>query len=838
MAKIKPIKSDLEASKAQDKKSPARKKAARDTLKSLRRDVEVIETRLKQADTHTDKSVQALQTAFMILEQRLGEKSDTQYATLRTYVQQVSEQLKQYNIKTREAVRQSLKTALQSQDIGTLDTALKSVQERLDYSQIEQSEALRKVNSHVADLALAIDTRIKTESRTRQADIKILTEKVDIGLAKTSVKLDKIETATADAIRNLGSKVGQVADEIHTKTARSAAALQQKLIEREDASRNNLKNLQARLERRIEGLEETQRNLDSYTDRTVANLTARIDSLEYGLTTGFAPAQSALAADLPAQNTGQIPADIDDSFTPNPDVETKLAYETPAISSNLDELKAHAQETALQTQAETSTIEEFVPTEYVAQQQPPQASVLQNQFAYQAPQNSYAADMNSGDYNTGDLYPNPYVADQTAGDPYTAQPSFDQTPPTQFEAPYALPQDNVMPFEAPDNILEADLPYENPAYGETDTQKRPGGFGLKDKNPISLLGNRNLRVAGLAVAVATVGFFALRGGLPFMSGQNTGSQDPVRTADTRPQISPVGSELTAPIGDYADNRGIGSDDLAASELNTIEAAANAGNSVAQFQLGLSYLESNRTEEGVNLIRSSANQDQPAAQYRLAKLYETGTGVSADPAMARQLTERAARNGNRIAMHELALYYAEGRGGVKADIKTAAQWFEKAAERGVVDSQFNLGVLFESGQGLPRNTSDAFVWYSIAAKQGDQFARDRVNIIKGQLNEVDLKTATNRIEAFQPMAIDEQANGIFKDLPWTTQTVSQIGPTPEMVRNSQELLTELGYDVGRPDGAMGPRTREAIISFQRTTGLPQTGVVNMALIANLEAANNS
>ena len=79
------------------------------------------------------------------------------------------------------------------------------------------------------------------------------------------------------------------------------------------------------------------------------------------------------------------------------------------------------------------------------------------------------------------------------------------------------------------------------------------------------------------------------------------------------------------------------------------------------------------------------------------------------------------------MHDLALYYAEGRGGVEAELPTAAKWFEKAAERGVVDSQFNLGVLFESGQGLPKNLTDAYVWYAIAAQQGDQFALSLIHI---------------------------------------------------------------------------------------------------------------
>jgi localization factor PodJL len=46
---------------------------------------------------------------------------------------------------------------------------------------------------------------------------------------------------------------------------------------------------------------------------------------------------------------------------------------------------------------------------------------------------------------------------------------------------------------------------------------------------------------------------------------------------------------------------------------------------------------------------------------------------------------------------------------------------------------------------------------------------------------------------------------------------------------QSLLASRGYDVGPVDGLMGPRTREAVIAFQRDSGVPQTGVIDAALM---------
>ena len=43
-------------------------------------------------------------------------------------------------------------------------------------------------------------------------------------------------------------------------------------------------------------------------------------------------------------------------------------------------------------------------------------------------------------------------------------------------------------------------------------------------------------------------------------------------------------------------------------------------------------------------------------------------------------------------------------------------------------------------------------------------------------------------------------------------------------NVQKRLTELGYDPGPIDGIMGGKTRNAIISFQKDSGLPENGQI--------------
>ena len=47
--------------------------------------------------------------------------------------------------------------------------------------------------------------------------------------------------------------------------------------------------------------------------------------------------------------------------------------------------------------------------------------------------------------------------------------------------------------------------------------------------------------------------------------------------------------------------------------------------------------------------------------------------------------------------------------------------------------------------------------------------------------------------------------------------------------------KLGYDPGSSDGMMGPRTRDAILAYQRSAGLGQTGTVDAVLLKSLELA---
>ena len=61
---------------------------------------------------------------------------------------------------------------------------------------------------------------------------------------------------------------------------------------------------------------------------------------------------------------------------------------------------------------------------------------------------------------------------------------------------------------------------------------------------------------------------------------------------------------------------------------------------------------------------------------------------------------------------------------------AAKWYQKAAEQGLVVAQYNLGVLYETGEGVPMDKGMAAKWYQMAADQGHAEAKAALDELRG------------------------------------------------------------------------------------------------------------
>ena len=88
-----------------------------------------------------------------------------------------------------------------------------------------------------------------------------------------------------------------------------------------------------------------------------------------------------------------------------------------------------------------------------------------------------------------------------------------------------------------------------------------------------------------------------------------------------------------------------------------------------------------------------------------------------PAIAGPALRAAAASGNPAAEYEIGVRYSEGRG-VPADLELAALWFESAANHGLAPAQYRLGSLYEKGQGVKKDLNKARSLYLQAADKGN------------------------------------------------------------------------------------------------------------------------
>ncbi|HEX5325501.1 MAG TPA: peptidoglycan-binding domain-containing protein, partial [Acetobacteraceae bacterium] len=58
---------------------------------------------------------------------------------------------------------------------------------------------------------------------------------------------------------------------------------------------------------------------------------------------------------------------------------------------------------------------------------------------------------------------------------------------------------------------------------------------------------------------------------------------------------------------------------------------------------------------------------------------------------------------------------------------------------------------------------------------------------------------------------------------------------KLVAELQQMLDDLGYDAGAPDGSAGPQTAQALRAFQRDHGQPASGVITPAAVASVRSA---
>ena len=89
----------------------------------------------------------------------------------------------------------------------------------------------------------------------------------------------------------------------------------------------------------------------------------------------------------------------------------------------------------------------------------------------------------------------------------------------------------------------------------------------------------------------------------------------------------------------------------------------------------------------------------------------------------------AEHGDADAQFNLGMMYDNGQG-VPQDNAEAMRWFRLAAKQGVALAQYYLGRMYAYGQGVPQDHAEAVRWYRLAAEQGDADAQSNLGVMYG------------------------------------------------------------------------------------------------------------
>jgi TPR repeat protein len=89
----------------------------------------------------------------------------------------------------------------------------------------------------------------------------------------------------------------------------------------------------------------------------------------------------------------------------------------------------------------------------------------------------------------------------------------------------------------------------------------------------------------------------------------------------------------------------------------------------------------------------------------------------------------AEQNNAKAQFNLGLMYAQGDG-VPEDDAEAVRWYRLAAEQGHASAQNNLGLLY--GKGVSGGDVQAYAWFNLSGAQGNKLASQNKGIIQKRM----------------------------------------------------------------------------------------------------------
>lgn len=226
-----------------------------------------------------------------------------------------------------------------------------------------------------------------------------------------------------------------------------------------------------------------------------------------------------------------------------------------------------------------------------------------------------------------------------------------------------------------------------------------------------------------------------------------------------------------------------------------------------FQLGRAYQAAGRDEEAARLYGEAADAGQSVAQYELALAYYDGRGVEQSPQKAIEQLQKSAALGNGFSKYFLGIEKVNGNY-IPQDYPAAYQLFQEAVDFGVPEALVELGKMEYSGQGVPEDYDKAYAYYTQAAAKDVPGGYFYVGFMDsfgvGSSDATPLAAAQNMMKGL--------ARG-YADAEELIVTNSGQIFEPQVRQAFQDYLRGEGYYRGRSDGVFGPATLQAIKAWR-------------------------
>jgi localization factor PodJL len=732
--------------------------------------------RLDQAQNRTAEALRGLERSFAGLDQRLRAtegRVEPESAREAARFEKLAETLSRSVEANRAEMIRRLDTAETEGRMDRIERAVLSIGEQVRTSEERSAKAVEAMGREVLRIAENLNGRVQSIETGESSGLEQLSRKVESDMGRFAQGVDQRLTATDDrhalALEKLGGEITRISDRLSERIAQSERRSQQAL---EDITRR-LVDSSSRIEQHYDRASgELAERMRMSEERTAALIAEARDNIERRAE----PARAAPAPEAePDWRAGAFP---DAAFPDSPFAET--TFDDPVYA----EQQAWSAELAPpepKPGPELSTGSETDGGPGVADGEALSAESIFDAVMRgpRAPDETPPPVVASTPFGSRTATPAPTV-EVSAPAPVAAvtpPPSVGPVAAAAAQPPPAFGQG----FGGADvsDALQATAPAVHAAgvfdeghddfAGETDfvdprALRAAAAQGRASSTRHTIEAARAAMAAPAEEAPARSGFGLKKGGKSRLQErldkQASRDGDTVRKALGASAIAVL---LTAG-GAYATGQltgsGLNIPGLPGMDGNTAEpiaalAVVAAPPSPADLERG-AELYQKATElldagdaAGIATLKQAALTGFSPAQLHLAGLYQDGDeGLAPDLAEARAWARRAADGGDARGMHAYGMYLFDGVGG-PLDRAEALAWLKRAAERGLVDSQYNVARLYESGDdGIPPDPTEAYKWYLIAARAGDGDAGSAVERLRPTLTANDRGKARADAERFQ------------------------------------------------------------------------------------------